>query len=352
MNLEILQKLIEFNTESSESNLPLIRYCQIIFKKAGYLTMIWGKGERANLFAYKPTYGGRVILSAHTDTVPPGNGWKSDPYKLIKQGDMLSGLGISDMKTFIAIMLELSTISDTSNLAFLLTYNEETDFEGALQVTRKVMGKSDYLIIGEPTENKIITNSKGLVVYDLKLTGIGGHGSEPDKGVSSILAAATFITRLEAEFTQLAVQFQDKSFKNPAPTLNIGLIKGGEAPNIIPEVTNISFEVRTTSKELEKGFEVLLNKLLGSLNCKFVLLKKLSLTPFIASDKIKNKLSEFKSDKGPSYCTEANILSQLCPNTIIFGPGSIDQAHKPDESISINEVIKYNELLTEVISVL
>lgn len=352
MNLDILQNLIAFDTESSQSNLPLIGYCQTIFKQAGYLTMVWGKKDKANLFVYKPAYGGRVILSAHTDTVPKGDSWNSDPYKLIKQGDMLSGLGVSDMKTFIAIMLELATKSDKSNLAFLLTYNEETDFEGALQVTRKVMGKSDCLIIGEPTENLIITKSKGLVVHDLKLTGLGGHGSEPKRGISSILIASTFITQLSKEFNRIAVRFQDKSFKNPVPDLNIGLIKGGEAQNIIPVKTEIGFEIRTTSERFEKEFDILLDKLLDRSNCQYELQKTLSLSPFIGSDKIKNKISNFKNDKGSSYCTEANILSCLCPNTIIFGPGSIGQAHKPDESISVKEVTEYENILTEVLSVL
>ena len=350
--MKYLKNLVAFDTQSSKSNLALIGFCQKVFKKNGYEVRVWGKGEKANLFAYKPAYGKRIVLAAHSDTVPPAVGWKSDPYTLIQKNDSLTGLGVSDMKTFIAIMLELSSTKPAQNLAFLLTYNEESDFEGASLVRRKIIGKSDTLIIGEPTEGKVYCESKGLAVYDLCFIGKGGHGSEPGKGVSSIMAAAQFICDLQKEFNSFKEDYGCNDFANPEPTLNIGLISGGEAKNIIPVKTNLSFELRTTMQDCELDFDKILNELMQKSPCKTRLKKSLSLPPFISSPGIKKIFGKRLIAKGPSYCTEANILSLLCPSTIICGPGNIEQAHKAEESITLQEIAQYREVLTRIINML
>ncbi|MFA7244299.1 MAG: M20/M25/M40 family metallo-hydrolase [Patescibacteria group bacterium] len=354
MDLEILKKLVEFDTRSENTNLPLIYYCQKKFEEYGFETRIWGKDNKANLFAFKPAYGSRIVLSAHTDTVPPGEGWNSDPFKLEQNEDSIIGLGIADMKIFIAIMLKLAQANLAKNLAFLLTYNEETDFEGAKLIDRKIIGKSDYLIIGEPTGGKIITNSKGLVAYELELTGKGGHGSEPENGVSSILDSSKFILELSKGFKEIQEKNKDDSFVNPLPTLNFGTISGGEAINSIPVGTNLSFEIRTTNAAVEKIFNELIKKTSKSLKSSVSFTKKISLNPFVSSGKVVKiiKKSGLPVEKGPSYATEANILADICPNAVIFGPGEIKYAHKENEKISFKGIVKYKKDLTYLISVL
>lgn len=352
MFLDYLEQLVSIDTQSSLSNLALINYCQKIFETNGYEVRIWGNNGKANLFAYQPGYGQKIVLAAHSDTVPPASGWKGNPYQLRICGDTATGLGVSDMKTFIAIMLCFAASNMQKNLAFLLTYNEESDFEGAYSVTRKIVGKSDILIIGEPTENKVYCDAKGLLVYELTFIGKGGHGSEPDKGVSSIAAASKFICALEQLFPKIARQYQNDLFANPFSTINVGLISGGEAKNIIPEKTKVDFEVRTTAAQFEQEFDKLLDGISKKSPCKVQLKKSLVLPLFSASAKIRQKINQSLLAKGPSYCTEANILSKICPSTIIFGPGSIDQAHKADESISLVGAMNYQKSLTELINLL
>ncbi len=352
MNLTNLQKLVSFNTQSNNSNLPLIDFCQKIFESSGYTIYKWGKGNKANLFAYKAIYGRKIILSAHSDTVPPVIGWQSDPFVLTQSKKSLTGLGVTDMKTFIAIMLEIAKNPDKQNLAFLLTFNEETDFAGAKLVDNKIIRKNDVIIIGEPTDNKFVLAAKGLSAYTVNFQGVAAHGSEPENGMSAIVDAAYFISILANNFNKIMEKYGDTSYQNQFPTLNFGTVCGGSAINIVAESAKIELEIRTTHDQTKKAFNSLMDNAIKSLKSKIAIKNNISVSPYISSLEVEYLSKIAPCQKGASYCTEANIYNKLCNNIIIFGPGQCEQAHKPNEFIEIKSVDEYLKYLTSLINML
>lgn len=351
MNKEILEKLISFNTVSNQSNLELINFAKNYFLGLGYKTTVIGEGSHVNIFAYKDC-DKRIILSAHSDTVPPSDNWTKDPLSLTEDDGKYFGLGTVDMKSFIAIMFDLAKkYQHKNNLAFLLTFNEEVDFAGAELINEKIITPSDIVIIGEPTNCKAIFQTKGIASYKITFKGIGGHGSEPEKGISAIEQAAKFILIFKEKFMDISKTFSDDSFYNPLSSLNFGIINGGEALNKIAENTEVSFAIRTTKKSLVTDIDKLLYEIQKKSNIEIDIIKTLGCDIFKGSPRIKKLISDnmIPSQPGVSYATEATVYNKLTKNVVIFGPGDIKMAHKADEFIEIKQIEKYESMIHKFI---
>lgn len=352
MDKKILKQLVSLNSVSSQSNLEVIKFLSNYLESFDYQTKLTKIKSKANLFAFRPTRGKRIILAAHSDTVPPGDGWKTNPNHLIVKNNQYFGLGVCDMKGFISVVLDIMKKYEGDNLASLLTFNEETDLAGANLVKPDWVKPNDVIIIGEPTKSQLIFETKGAVVFEVKFQGIGGHGSEPSRGLSAISEAARFINLVESGFNDFSAKYLDGDFSQPKMTLNYGSISGGEAINKIAENAWLVFEVRFSRPRQIKYLELYFKSCLKKIDAKSDMTITNQIPAFKCKTSLKNKLVKagVPHKYGVSYATEASIYQNLTSNIVIYGPGSIKNAHQPNESIGILEIEKYQKLLKKLIN--
>ncbi len=368
-SVEILTDLISFKTISGEDNNSLINYCDEILKKNGatsFKTFDQDK-KRVNLFATlkskKPNGKMPIILSGHTDVVPVSKGWSSDPFKATIKGDKLYGRGSCDMKGFIACTLAYAPIFAKSNLDrdinFSFTFDEETACIGAPLLIKELKNRGlnkGICIVGEPTNMKIIDAHKGAYEYTTYFEGLAGHSSQPHKGVSAVEYAARYVNKL----IDLREKLKDRKpkssiFTPPYSTLSIGGIFGGIAHNVIADKCHVKWETRPIVKEdaifLNDELEKYVNeKLLPEMKKVHPdsSIKKEIIGEIIGFDRDDNSeacefVSSITGDNSRevvSFGTEAGLFQEIGISTAVCGPGSIEQAHKIDEFIELEEIKK------------
>lgn len=262
---EWIEKLVGFNTVSSESNLELIDCIAKYLKKHGIeATLIHNEEKtKANLFAtIGPDVAGGVVLSGHTDVVPvEGQDWSSDPFEVREEGGKLYGRGTADMKGFIAAVLafvpKFKEIKLTQPIHFAFSYDEEV---GCLGVQSMVRHMAEYIkpprlvVVGEPTSMQVATAHKGQHVSRTRIWGKEAHSSRPDDGVNAVTVAADLIAYLVGEARQAKlIGIQDNDFTPPYTSFNIGPIKGGNAFNIIPNYCEFDWEFRPVPGDNARG---------------------------------------------------------------------------------------------------
>jgi len=372
--INILTDLIAFKTVSGENNSKLIDYCDNILKPLGANSFRTFDDEkkRVNLFATikaKKTNGKKpIILSGHTDVVPVSKSWSTDPFKATIKEDKLYGRGSCDMKGFIACTLAYAPIFSKSNLDrdihFSFTFDEETACQGApilIEELKKRNINKGICIVGEPTNMKIIDAHKGCYEYTTHFDGLAGHGSAPDKGVNAVEYAAKFINKLlELRKTLKSKTPKDSVFEPPYTTLQIGGISGGIARNVIADKCRVDWELRPVIKEdgifINSEIDKFINEeLLPEMKKIYPKssIKKEIIGEIIgfereqksdACDLISNITGDNSRDV-VSFGTEAGLFQEIGISTVVCGPGSIEQAHKVDEYIKLNELTKCLELL-------
>ena len=376
-SVKILTDLISFKTISGEDNNSLIDYCDDILKKIGassFRTFDDDK-KRVNLFATikaknssnkKP-----IIFSGHTDVVPVSKGWSTDPFIATIKNNKLYGRGSCDMKGFIACTLAFAPIYSETNLDrdihFSFTFDEETACQGApilIEELKKRNITDGICIIGEPTNMKIIDAHKGCYEYTTYFEGLAGHSSAPNKGVSAVEYASRYVNKL-IELRERLVERapKDSIFDPPHSTLSIGGIFGGIAHNVIADKCHVNWETRPVVKE----DAIFLNKELDKYANEILLPEMIKVYP---NSSIKKKIigeivgfdRETKSDacelissltgdnsrQVVSFGTEAGLFQELGISTVVCGPGSIEQAHKIDEYIVLDELKKCLKLLNGI----
>mgnify|MGYP001502207790 CR=1 FL=1 len=376
-SVEILSDLISFKTISGEDNNSLINYCDDILKKSGATSfkVYDDKKKRVNLFATlkaKKSNGKvPIILSGHTDVVPVSKGWSSDPFKATIKGDKLYGRGSCDMKGFIACALAYAPIFAKSNLDrdinFSFTFDEETACIGAPLLIKELKNRGfnkGICIVGEPTNMKIIDAHKGAYEYTTYFEGLAGHSSQPHKGVSAVEYAARYVTKL----IELREKLKDRTPKNsiftpPHSTLSIGGIFGGIAHNVIADKCHVKWETRPVVKDdaifLNNELDKYVNdKLLPEMKKIYPEsnIKKEIIGEIIGFDRENySEACEFVSSitgdnsrEVASFGTEAGLFQEIGISTAVCGPGSIEQAHKIDEFIELNEIKKCLQFLEGV----
>ena len=373
-SVKILTDLIGFKTISGEDNSSLIDYCDEILKQLGATSFRTYDDEkkRVNLFATLKAKNSnnkkRIILSGHTDVVPVSKGWSSDPFTATIKDDKLYGRGSCDMKGFIACALAYAPIYSKSDLDrdihFSFTFDEETACQGApilIEELKKRGIKNGICIIGEPTNMKIIDAHKGCYEYTTYFKGLAGHSSAPHKGVSAVEYASRYVNKLIELREKLKERTpKDSIFDPPHSTLSIGGIFGGIAHNVIADKCHVNWETRPVVKE----DAVFLNQELDKYANEILLpeMKKTFPNSSIEKDIIGEIVGFDREEKSDacelisnltgdnsrqvvSFGTEAGLFQEIGISTVVCGPGSIEQAHKIDEFIVLDELKKCLDLL-------
>jgi acetylornithine deacetylase len=377
-SIEILKKLVSFDTTSFKSNLDLIKFIE------NYLNDLNIKSEliydetknKANLFTtIGPNLQGGIVLSGHTDVVPiTKQNWTSDPFILTERDNKLFGRGSSDMKGFIAIVLSRVSamvekkLKKPIHLAF--SYDEEIGCVGVhslLDLIKKKSINPEFCIVGEPTSMEMVIGHKGKHAYDVKVDGLSCHSGQAPYGVNAINYASKLINYIEEINKEKSIKGPfDNEYEIPYSTLHTGLIKGGTILNIVPNLCQFEFEIRHLAEDdpleiiqrIKQYTEELLIKEMHNISSETnieinekINYPGLNISESISPVKQVKELLGNSSHKKVIFGTEGGLFKrELNLPTIICGPGSIDQAHKPDEFISIQQIEKGGTFIDKLIN--
>lgn len=374
--IELLEKLIAFDTTSDRSNLPLIHFIEEYLGEYGIsaLKIKNETGEKANLYAtIGPENKRGIILSGHTDTVPvAGQNWTVDPYKLTQQEGRLYGRGTTDMKGFIAAVLAAvpkiisAQLSIPIHLAF--SYDEEVGCIGVRSLIHYLSEqpiKPLGCIIGEPTSMRLTLSHKGKIALRVKIKGKACHSGMSSFGVNAIHYANRLMTLIEKQTLEYAKdKIKDDRFLIPYTTMQIGVIEGGAALNIVPENCVFDFEIRNIPADDPTIFITELEIAARELVKEMQLVDKDSQIEFkwltdypglsmsVSDPFVQVIIDSLKSDEieAISFGTEGGLFqSQLNIPVVVCGPGSMEQGHQPDEFISIEQLNTCDDFLMNLI---
>ncbi len=311
-----------------------------------------GQPQKANLIATLGSGPGGLVLAGHTDTVPyDENRWAQDPFKLTERDGHFYGLGSTDMKGFFAVVLAaIEPLIDSppkQPLIILATADEESSMSGARHLAALGKPKARYAIIGEPTGLKPIRLHKGIMMEAIHVQGCAGHSSDPGLGNNAMDVMHLVMSELMSFRAELQQRYQHSGFGVPYPTLNFGHIHGGDNPNRICGQCELHFDLRPVPgmsvPELRAQISARLAPIAESSGTVISTRSLIeSVEPFeqIAdSDLVRSaeKLSGYGAES-VAFATEAPFLHQLGMDTIVFGPGSIDNAHQPDEYLALDQI--------------
>lgn len=373
---EMLEKLVSFDTTSRNSNLELIAFVENYLSGYGVACRLIANEDdtKANLFA---TLGpndraGGIVLSGHTDVVPvDGQDWTSGPFAVVEREGKLFGRGTSDMKSFIASALahvpDFLERGPEIPIHFALSYDEEVGCLGVRPMIDSVirtLPKPQIVIVGEPSNMKVVNAHKGIQSYVTKVTGLEFHSSQTHQGVSAIQHAAELISFL----MNLAAELRERGdatgrFRPPYTTISVGLIEGGSAVNIIPGHCSFAWECRPLPdldpEEIITRFndhaarDVLprMRAVSPHANIETVVrARSPGLAPEDGSpgETLVMKLAQCNETEAVSYNTEAGLFQLADIPTVICGPGSIDQAHKPDEFIELSQIAECDRFMARL----
>lgn len=306
---------------------------------------------KANLLATRGQGTGGLVLSGHTDTVPLDEHlWNTDPFTLTEADDRWYGLGTCDMKSFFALAIEALRGLDDADfvhpLTILGTADEESSMSGARSLQAAELSGARFALIGEPTSLRPVTQHKGIMMLSLTIKGSSGHSSNPELGRSALDATAQVLQELCTYRTELRGKHHNEAFAVSYPTLNLGCIHGGDNPNRICDHVDLSFDVRVLpGMDNDAVMEEIRHRLtpqLGELGLG-IDLKLLHpwVPPFQSRGGEFAPVIEALSGHPPesvAFATEAPFLSDLGMETVVLGPGCIDQAHQPNEFVALAQL--------------
>lgn len=323
-----------------------------------------GAVPKANLIATLGSGPGGLVLSGHTDTVPYDVGkWTHDPFSLTEADSRLYGLGTSDMKSFLALALEASRNLRAGDLKepviLLATADEETSMAGARALVERKLPRARHAIIGEPTGLRPVRMHKGILMESIHLQGHSGHSSDPSLGNSALEAMHTVMGTLLSWRNELQKNFRDPLFAVPVPTLNLGHIHGGDNPNRICAECELHIDLRPLpgmdAQELRGDLH---HRILESLQdtgieVRFKALFAGAPAMETAADAPIIKLAERLTGhaaEAAAFATEAPYLARLGMDTVVLGPGDIDQAHQPDEYLALDRLTPMLDILKQLVN--
>ncbi len=371
VSLEVLERLVAFETVSARSNLDMIAYIEDFLRNRGFrVQRIADPDEpKAGLFAeIGPSVEGGLLLSAHSDVVPVGGqDWSVSPFKLTRQGDRLFGRGTTDMKGFLAEMLALADAVHgrelKTPLKLLVSYDEEIGCVGISRMKKQLpslLGRPRLAIVGEPTEMKVAIGHKGKRAYRADIKGEAGHSALAPQFVNALHVAVDFVAKLH----QMQQRVQHTGIRNdaydvPYTTFHVGQLSGGTALNLVPDKATLVFEFRHLAEDDPNMIEAQLQQVADVVLAKFppaaqISLRLLAGYPGLSVASSDPAVSLVKSSGGGetthvAFGTEAGVLSDLGIATVVCGPGSMaDQGHKPDEYVSEEQLVACSLMLRKV----
>ena len=373
--MAMIERLIAFPTVSRDSNLGLIEWTRDHLAAMGVKSRLTydSTKKKANLFATVGE-GSRpgLVLSGHTDVVPvDGQAWDTDPFKATVLGDKLFGRGVADMKSYIASALVMAPKFLAANadapLHLALSYDEEVGCIGVRSLIKDLTESgltTAGCIVGEPTMMQPIIAHKGTHRFRCCITGREAHSSYTTQGVNSIEYAARIIVYIRQMADRLAqLETRDYSFTVPFTTMQTGIIKGGLASNIVPRDCEFQFEARTmpgaTADRLYQEIQDFAASLLPEMRrvepnaaIQFEMLASAPSMSMQETDAIvvlAAALARHKPNGAVSYGTEGGLFQQAGIPTVICGPGNIEQAHRPNEFATLEQIAQCEAFMLRLI---
>ena len=360
--LDILAHLVAFDTESSKPNLALIDWIAAYLDGWGvpYSRIPNAAGDRAALFAtIGPPVDGGVVLSGHTDVVPVlGQAWTADPFTLRVADGRAYGRGAVDMKGFCATALALVPDYLAADLKrpihILLSYDEETTCLGVMDAIARFgldLPRPGAVIVGEPTDLEVADAHKSIVTFHTTVHGHEAHSAKPMLGANAVMAACDLVSGLNAIADRMIARGDASGrFDPPATTVHVGTIHGGTARNILPKECAFHWEFRglpdLDMAEIPRLFQAKaeavtrerLNRYgpFGRIDTiEEIAIPGLLPDPGSEAERLALRMANRNRTVSMPYATEAGRFQQAGIPTVVCGPGSIDQAHQPDEFITL-----------------
>ena len=364
--VEMIARLVSFDTTSRESNLALIHFVRDYLAAHGVdSTLIHDEsGDKANLYAtIGPADVPGIALSGHTDVVPvDGQPWDTDPFRLVEKDGRLYGRGTADMKSFSAVALalvpEFVARPLETPIHFALSFDEEVGCLGAPlmigKLGRELGVKPHIAIVGEPTNMAVANAHKGVYAYTTRVRGLEAHSSATHRGVNAVQHAATLIHFLTGLADEMAARAEPGSgFDPPYTTVHVGTIQGGTAHNIVPLDCAFTWEYRlmpgADADEIRARFErFATEEVLPVMRAvdpgTEIETERRAVVPGLVPEEgspaeaIVMALARTNRTEVVAYGTEAGQFQEAGIPTVVCGPGSILQAHKPNEYIELSQV--------------
>jgi acetylornithine deacetylase len=363
--IALLERLVAFDSVSDKSNLPLIDFVEDYLRGQDIpvLRAPNAAGDKAALLAtIGPMVEGGIVLSGHTDVVPvEGQKWTSDPFKLRGDAGRLYGRGSCDMKGFDAIALAMIPRFKKAGLRrpiqILLSYDEETSCEGSLDFIRRFGGnvpRPGAVIVGEPTMMEVADAHKSIATFRTTVTGHEAHSAKPALGANAVACACDIVAEIYRQ--ALAYEAPDRlnpRFDPPYSTLHVGSIHGGTARNILARECMFHWEFRglpgastmAPLRQIQSYIDEValprLTRFVAGPNVETIVevdVPGLDAEPGSPAETLALKLTRSNRTNAVSYATEAGQFQRAGLPTVVCGPGSIDQAHKPDEFLEVSQI--------------
>lgn len=362
---QILKTLVGFDTTSRGSNLALVEWVEAYLDRHDipHRRVPNADGAKSNLIAtIGPMVEGGVVLSGHTDVVPvDGQPWSSPPFEMALRDGRLYGRGTCDMKGFIALALavapEIAAANPKKPVHLALSYDEEIGCLGApamIEVIRRELPRPALVVVGEPTDMEAVSGHKGIATYHVTVTGHEAHSSQTHLGVSANMVAIKIMAALVELSERLEREADPASpFLPKGATLTIGVVHGGTAHNILARQCEFHFDLRSPpgvdpDAVLAEVF-ALARRLDGEIKARFpecgVAVHRHSSVPSFAPEEdgaAEAFARRLAGDNGPSrvvsYAAEAGQFQGAGFSTVLCGPGSIAQAHQPDEYVEVSQM--------------
>ena len=319
--------------------------------------------HKANLLARKGSGDGGLVFAGHSDTVPcVESQWEQDPYDLTEREGRLYGLGTCDMKGFFPLALAACAAVDDRKLhkplCVAATSDEETSMAGARELEAMGFPKADAAVIGEPTDLVPAYTHKGIALLRVVITGVAGHSSDPAAGVNAIDAMHQVISRIMEFRTDLKSKYANDAFAVQHPTLNLGCLHAGDVPNRICAHAELQFDIRLLPTmnadvlidDMQQGMVDIAERTGAKIQIESCCP---SIPPFETrtTGKLVQHLTNMtnRAPQGVAFGTEAPFYQALGMETVVFGPGSVNQAHQPNEYISLDRLKPTQSILENLI---
>ena len=375
-SIAMLEKLVSFDTVSRNSNLAFMDYVQGLLRSHGIESRLVHNEERtkANLLAsIGPAVERGIVLSGHTDVVPVDDqDWHSDPFHVVERDGLLYGRGTADMKSFIAVILAaLDVITAASlkvpiHLAF--SYDEEVGCAGVpslIRVLNAELPRPRAVIVGEPTDMKVVSAHKGITGVRTTVTGHEAHSSQTHRGVSAVMVAAELIHHLQSLAAEAMARGPHNTLFEPShTTITVNQIVGGTALNIMARSCTFHWDVRALPEDDPDAYiarfrkhcdETVLPRMRAiAADCSIETVPRagtpaLRLEPHSDSEDLVRALTGDNATRAVSFAAEAGQFQREGLSTVICGPGSISQAHQPDEFISREQIAACTHFIHELV---
>lgn len=373
--LDILERLVAFDTTSRNSNLALIEWVETFLRDRGVVPVRAPSpdGAKANLYAIiGPQVEGGVVLSGHTDVVPvDGQPWTSDPWKVTARDGRLYGRGVADMKGFLALMLahvEAARDADLKRpLILAFSYDEEVGCLGAPHLIRAMAGvpTPQAVIVGEPTSMRVLSGHKGIATFTVTVEGREAHSSQTQQGVSAVMEALPLM-QLVAEMAREAEANADRAapFMPPQTTMTVGMVEGGTAANILARRCCFTWDLRCPPGDDPERYARRFLTEASAVDARIkarapeggVSVVRRSSTPALhivrdsAAESLARALTGDNGLEAAAFAAEGGLFQQAGWPTVVCGPGSIAQAHQPDEWIEIAQLERGARFVRDLIA--